>query len=289
MLRRLLAFTLLFPLFKGQLYSQSYNSQRTQVLLVNVISNAIMGGIGGAINKGKDEKVYKAFIRNFLKGSVGGLVKYSAKYQAYSLGTEQLSFYAPFNRLYFFLGHSMVMNAAFNRKLLDTYYCNFYGVDLRFNLKEEQKIKARLSLVTAGSFAFFALSRNYQLDVFRSLEYGQFFFGVHNNDPYSGKAVFNCIAIAATGNRISAFTIPHEIIHTYQQYDMFSISSFYHKKEESLVKNNKLLNKLSNYLVTDYQAGFFTLLYLTQPQPWHFKNYFEFEAEHFKIRSYIPR
>lgn len=280
---------LLLILFSAQrLNCQSYNSQRNQVFLTNVLSNAVIGGIGGAINHREGEKVYKAFIRNFLKGGVGGMVKYTAKYQTYYLGMNLTSIYAPVNRLYFFLGHSMVLNAAYNRKLLEQYDCNFYGIAVRYNSRAETKLSARLSLATVGCAGEY-LIRGYDFNLFKSLEYGQLMFDAEKIDDYNsdGQARLNCIALTRQGR--GGYIMPHEIVHTFQMYDYFSISSFYDKKLRPKYEAKKLYKALSKYVVADYEVLFFTASYFAQPNPRYYKNYFEFEAEHFKNRSAIKR
>jgi hypothetical protein len=288
---RLLTFLLLVSLLVEKLHSQAYDSQRTEVLVVNVLSNALISGIGGAINRDKGEKIGKAFIRNFFKGSAGGLIKYAAKYQTYYLRDQYLSVLSPFNRLYYFLGHSMVVNSAHNRKLLETYYCNFDGVDIRFNLKAEKKWQARVSLASLGSAIYFA-SKGFEFDLFRSLEHGLLFFKAKQGGQlkqHEGQALFNCIVIKTYGWNINQSIVPHEIVHTYQMYDMFGVSAFYDKKTKPLYEGRKVYKYLSRFFVADYEAIFFSALYLAQPKPIYFKNYFEFEAEHFKTRSYIKR
>lgn len=293
--------TLILLIFTGfgKSYSQSYNEQCSRVFITNIVSNALIGGIGGAIHHGKDEKIYKAFIRNFLKGGVGGLIKYSAKSQAYYLGTNRYdnsagylnNFYAPVNRLYFFFGHSIVMNAAYNRKITDGYYCNFYGIDLKFKPKEEQKLQVRLSLASLEAAVEFAIM-GYQLNLYKSLEYGQLLFDDTKGTlgHYQGQARFNAIVTQQPGLNFTSL-LPHEIVHTYQMYDYFGISSFYDKKARPLYENKKWYKTLSNYLVLDYEVLFMTALYLPQFHlpPHYFKNYFEFEAEHFATRQVVLR
>lgn len=293
-------FTLfVLALFQLSSRGQSYDAQRSQVFATNVISNALIGGIGGAINRDKGEKIYKAFFRNFLKGTAGGLIKYSAKYQTFYLAALQRNnsplygnvLYAPVNRLYFFLGHSVVMNAAYNRKVTDGYYCNFYGIDLKFKPKEEQKLQARLSIASLEGAVEFAIL-GFQFNIYKTLEYGQLMF----DDPkgklgmYQGMARFNSIVLQTPGLNIPS-VLPHEIVHTYQMYDYFGFSSFYDKKARPLYQDHKIYKALSNYLVLDYETLFMTALYLPQFKmpPRYFKNYFEFEAEHFATRYQVIR
>lgn len=291
-MKKTLVTALLFTVLSERISAQSYSQQRSEVFFVNILSNAVIGGVGGAINKGKDEKVYRAFLRNFLKGGAGGLVKYTAKYQTYYLASPVTSVYAPINRLYYFLGHSMVMNASLNRKVLDTYYCNFYGVDLRFKRTSEQKIHARLSLATLASAVYFG-TKGFELDFYRSLEYGQLMFQMKPGQLgiYNGMAWFNCIVLQSRSNVPDLAILPHETIHTYQAYDYFGIASFYDQNLRSWYKDKKLYNLLSKYVVLDYEALFMSVPYALQfhPMPDYYKNYFEFEAEHFKTRQYIKR
>jgi len=278
--------------FQGRVNAQSYNAQRNQVFLVNVLSNAFIGGIGGAINKGKDEKISRAFIRNFLKGSAGGVIKYTAKYNTFYLNNTYTPYAFPLNRLCYFLGHSIVMNSAFNHKALETYYCNFDGIDIRISLKEEQKIKARLSLATLGCAVYFA-TQGFQFDMYRSLEYGQLLFLAKPGamGVYDGQTLFNCIVINSYGTNPNFSILPHEIVHVYQTYDLFGISAFYDPKIRKFYKDKKIYKLLNKYVVADYEALFMTPLYLAQfhPMPNYYKNYYEFEAEHFRSRQYIKR
>lgn len=285
----LLILTLLFILLSWNSRAQSYDKQRTRVFLVNSLSNAVIGGIGGAINHKHSEKWHTAFARNFLKGGAGGMVKYTAKYQVYNLSFPQFSMFAPIDRMWFFLGHSMVMNAAYNRPLLERLYCNFYGVDIRYDSKAEHKVQARASLATLEGLVEYA-AMGYELNLYRTLEYGIFMFDARGNKllPYYGQARFNCVVLReypGLGN------LPHEMVHVYQLYDYFPVASFYDKKARSWYESKKLYKSLSKYVTLDHESLFMTVLYLPQfrKPPHYYKNYFEFEAEHFGTRYKVAR
>jgi hypothetical protein len=269
---------------------QQYHEQRSQVLAINVLSNALLGGIGGAINKKADEKWPTAFLRNFFKGAAGGVVKYTATYQTYSLGQPQNSVYANINRLQFFLGHSMVLNAAYNRKLFEQYACSFYGVEFRYRAHADQKFSARLSLTTLANAAAFGVM-GYELNLYRSLETGLVYFDVHHDLlPGTGQAGFNCLAIEQNpGNFFNYSVLPHEITHTYQMYDYFSLAAWHDKLTRPVYSNKKFYQVLNKYFVMDYEVLFFSAAYLLQPTPTYYRNYYEFEAEHFRSRYDIPR
>lgn len=281
-------FCCLFLLRSG---AQNYDAQRSQVFLVNVLSNALIGGVGGLINKEKEEKAGRAFVRNFLKGGAGGLVKYTAKQQLYHFQIPDKALLAPLNRLHFFLGHSMVMNASYNRPLLERYYCNFYGIDIRLSLKEEQKFQARLSVATLGS-ALYMAAKGFHFNLYTSLEYGLPVFDIYNRRTSlkdGSQAGFNTMAIERYGGHYNYSVVGHELAHTYQMYDYFGFTSFYDRKARKYYEEKKIYRALSKYLVLDYEMLFFGALYLSQPRPLHFRNYYEFEAEHFAHRRYIMR
>lgn len=287
---------LLCFIFSIQLSGQSYKKQQDQILVVNILSNGIIGGIGGAIHKKENEKGIHSFIKNFGKGCIGGLTKYVAKTQTYYLRNEANVFLAPLNRAIFFVGHSVSLNASMNQKSLENIYFNFYGINFNYRPFEEKgnKFEAKLSTGTLSSLILFS-AIGHKFDLYKTLEYGQFYFELNPSSNYkgsklNGQAGYNSIAIRSfDNNRIAQEIVPHEIVHTYQAYDFFSFSSFYKNKLEKKLTNSQFYNSSSKYISFDYEPLFFYLLYKTQPEPRYFKNYFEYEAEHFGRRAYINR
>ena len=187
------------------------------------------------------------------------------------------------------------MNASRNEKILSNYYCNFYGVNFHYNGSEERgsRLNAKLSLANMASLISFSAS-GHKLDFYRTLEYGMFYFDLNPNTMINGIQIaglggYNAIAIEKKNNRPSYNIIPHEIVHTFQHYDFFPISSFYQKPLKKLLDKSSLYTKVSKYIDFDYEPLFFRSLYYTQPKPTYYKNYFEFEAEHFNSRIFIQR
>ena len=154
-----------------------FRAQQNQVFALNVLSNGLMAGIGGVIHKKKGEKFFPVFFKSFGKGCLGGVVKYTAKYQTHYFSSPRFNMLLPLNRAYFFLGHSITMNASRNEKILSNYYCNFYGVNFHYNHKAEkgEKFSSKLSLGSTVALATFFAEGN-RLDLFKTLEFGQFYF-----------------------------------------------------------------------------------------------------------------
>lgn len=289
-------FTLLLtlPLFYickiNKAFSQSYQSQQTQIFAYNILLNGLIGGIGGAINKKDNEKRMLAFGKNFLKGSLGGLIKYTAKYETYYLGYNNKPYLAKPNRLLYYLGYSFVYNASLNRNLFHSYHCQFYGVNFEFEFKEKFHVNSRLSMLSTYFFIDF-ITRGYRLDLYKSLEYGLFFFDLKNNTvlrgiEISGTGGHNVIAIEQNNGYYNYNVIPHEFIHTYQKPDYFTISNFFSKPFKN-IKSRKTYTILSKYVYLD--IDYMQLIYWFQPKPIHYNNFYEFEAAHFSKRQYIAR
>ena len=292
----------LFIVIGQKTIGQTYRSQQNQILAYNIISNGLMGGIGGMINRAPNEKWHKAFLKNFGKGCLGGLVKYSAKSQTYYLRDPRNEYLALPNRLFFFAGHSMVMNASKNKGLFDTYHCNLLGVDMRWNIKnkeaEQKAFQARISLMTLGD-VISTHAYGGKLDIYKSLEMGFFYFTMNraNLDRMVGE--YNA---AGTGFNTITFLddktnpwqvyhyIPHEMVHLYQSYDFYPITNFYYSRFiEKKLSKKEWYKKYKRVFVTDLDMLYFGVSYLLQPQPLHYRNFFEFEAEHFHSRNIVPR
>lgn len=285
-------------------FTQSYKTQQNEILAYNIFCNGLIGGIGGIINKDADDKWHEAFLKNFGKGCLGGLVKYSSKKQAWHLQNPDKNYLAIPNRLYYFLGHSMVMNASKNKGIFDTYYCNLFGTDIRWNLNKKDSglnttFQVRLSLMSIGSFIQLALEKN-KFNLHKSLEMGLFYFDLKPNYPthganigsVSGIARFNSIAIGRNllnGMRFDD-AVPHEVIHVYQNYDFFPITNFYYGRYfKNKLSQLNWYNTISRFVIADIDVLYFKTAYYFQPQPTYYKNFFEYEAEHFSGRNYLNR
>jgi hypothetical protein len=285
-----LIFLLLFLITGINNYGQNYTSQTNKIFAYNIIFNGLIGGIGGTINKKPQENIFKAFGKNFVIGSLGGLVKYTAKQETFSLRIEELSPYAKPNRLLFFVGQSIVNNASLNRNIFHTYTMQFYGINCDVQLKGKLSVKTKLSVLTLLSlYPFFANGDHLNLN--RSLEYGLFYFdqNAKNRAKDGGEALHNAISISTTSPTSYPMyqNIPHEIIHTYQFYDYFLISNFFYPKSFTKLKTLSSYKFIDKYFLIE--IPYMGLFYLLQPKPAHYQNFYEFEAEHFSTRSYIQR
>ena len=283
-----LAFFLLYKPGHSQVnrapFKTEYKQQRNQILAYNLLLNGFIGGIGGALNKKKDEKLLHAFGKNFLKGTLGGTFKYAAKKATFhktSYGDNR--WIGATNRVLYFTGHSFVNNAALNRRLLKHFNFQIFGIDLNLDLREKPKLKARYSATTLYSLGRMAME-GHHFNLKESLKYGNFCFDWNDKREYEhyGYALHNVFVLKGFREWVAI----HEMNHTYQFYDFMPLSYLYHKPLKK-VREDKRVKTFNKYFYLDFP--FFLPIYGIQPKPVHYKNFFELEAQHFAIQQYIRR
>ncbi len=274
-------------------YPQKYDSQQAEILTFNVLLNGVIGGIGGAINKSKEEKLHVVLAKNFLIGCLGGSVKYLAKYDAYNISydhalgaNQRFSWNAWMDRFLYYAGHSIVCNASLNKKPWESFQINLYGINFYYSITDSNHFQPKLSLYTLGALIKFGLDGN-KFDLKNSLNYGIYYFDVNPKDHgfRCGIATYNVIALnescQGTTNNVS-----HEFIHGFQFADYFPISLYAYKPLKNF-KSQKLIKPIDRYVIFDIPYQY--LFYVLQPKPWHYKNYYEYEARHFAIRAHVER
>jgi hypothetical protein len=273
--------------------AQSYQTQSRQIFATNILVNGFIGGVGGMINRRNDENLLKVFGKNFLKGSLGGAIIYTAKYETYQLTNPDKYWVAPLDRAFYYIGYSFVRNASLNQSLLNSYHCQFYLFNFDIQLKNKFKILPRISILSTYSLAYFC-TLNDHFNLKNTLKYGVFFFD--ENSKYfqkrGGEAFNNVVEIFPEDKSVDYFTkfhyrtIAHEMVHTFQFPEYFSISSFANPYFQKY-KSKKIYTTLSKYLYMDIPYS--QLAYICMPKPKYYENYYEFEAEHFARRRYLER
>lgn len=266
----------------------------------NIGLNVLIGGIGKAINKQKNEKFIIAFLKGAGWGTVGGSVIYFSKSRNHLL-SDETSKAAWLNRFIYFTGHSVVNNVSQGKKPWDNYHFQLYGADINIKYEDSLQFKCRVSLATIASVIFMGIDgHGFNLD--KSLKYGVFYFEYNAfkanysrsfsfNQPI-GFALSNAIAIdkywlKGTPPPYSPFippyfqaspeVIPHELIHTYQYIDYLPALSF----TKPLFKKEHVIAK---YIYFDISPMPF--LYLLEKKRNMWPNFFEYEAYKFDGRKF---
>ncbi|MBL4716765.1 MAG: hypothetical protein COC01_00230 [Bacteroidetes bacterium] len=273
---------LLIAYFTKSSYSKTYSSQQYQVLSYNLLLNGIIGGVGGAINKKPNEKTWTAFRKNFLYGCLGGSIKYFAKYDIYDLRGESNGFWAKPNRLNYYIGHSIVHNASLNRKIWSSFNCSLYGLNIELFFKDSFYVKKRISTLTLYNLVY-TISIGNKFNIDKSIKYGIFYFDMNPKISDAGYGDHNVISISS---RSVTSVLPHEILHTYQHPDYILINNCFNHSFKR-VRESKLHEIFRKYFYLD--IAYMSMLYQVQPKPTHYKNFYEFEAQHFATRSLVNR
>jgi hypothetical protein len=285
-----IALVILLFMNNSRACSQSYHQQARQIIGYNILLNGFVGGIGGVINKSHHEKTLTVFGKNFLKGALGGLITYAAKYQVYQLRDPGKYWVAPLDRAFYYIGNSMVYNASLNRSIFYSYRCQFYLFNFELQFKNKFRVIPKISLLSLASLGTFFILQDH-FDFKNSLKYGVFYF--NENKKYvnsrEGLGLNNAIEIAAhppdTTQAFRYEVIAHEMIHTYQFPDYISIRNFFHQNFQG-TKSTEFYKKWRKYVYVD--GPFFPILYVIYPKP-NYQIFYEYEANHFSTRLYIDR
>ncbi len=235
-----------------------------QHLGYNVAISGLIGGISGMINKNDKQSAWEAFYTNFLKSGLGGGIIYSAKRTLPIISNKfdnALGYWG--NRMLMNLGHSMVYNASLNRELLESYYLEFYGVSMRFKLKDDFNFSAKISganilMIAAQGIIFKGI-----FDIAKTLKYGVFYFDMSQNmyemsNNAGGFAMRNMIYIDPKLKNLEyRQTVVHELIHTYQFMDFTSTRNMLNPiGEKYIFTEDSIMKNISTYINFDLPAIF---------------------------------
>jgi len=161
------------------------------------------------------------------------------------------------------------------------------------NFTDKIKIKPKISLTTFF-FTNFYLINGYKINLNKSLKYGVIYYDRgHTLEKQIAFGSANTIA-AIDGFEKKypepSIVIPHEMTHTYQFADYYALNYFF-EPLHSRMRKNKTMKVLDRFICWD--LPFFFLSYHTQnmlkPDPVHYNNFYEFEAQAMATRRYVPR
>jgi hypothetical protein len=279
----LILFLLVFP-------ATAFSQQEIKLLSHNIIFGGLTSGVGAVINKKGDENWKKSFVRGCWQGSIGGLLNYSSKKTIYFIDKKHSLGYAIPARLIHSAGNSIIQNAAFNEPFLKNWNLEYGFLRFDFSLHSGKSFKAR---VLPGSLAstVMALPQG-KFDSKTTLLTGVMTFSsdILIDDIHGTKDGMNYgrgIVYYSNSPRY-LHIISHEIIHEYQVREFLVFNSYF-KKEAAKLKNTQLKKFFTKYIYPDVPYfGLFYALEQTEPGPRFFRNYYEFEAEHFATNKYVP-
>lgn len=276
----------------GNVQAQTFESQKRDIFLYNIVTGFLVGGVGALINIKKGQSAWKVFLKGASQGILGGLINYTSKNMVYQINKNGNIAYAWPARITQSIGTSIIENAASNRNFWDAYHFN-YG-PLRFEIDIRREYKPLVKIIPGAFIGMVWVSTKGKLNVKRSLQSSVPVF-VSQKDPmffgsqYRAYAMGNAAIFGQVDiNDYELFA--HEMGHVMQYNEFVGLNSFLDKPMEKWRNNSPFFNKLSKYVYFDFHS--IVLLgtsQLLRNDSNYFQNWIEFEAEHFATKRFVPR
>lgn len=281
-MKNILVVLLFFP---GIIFSQH---QERKVFVYNIGFGALTSGLGAVINKKKTENWKKSFVRGLWQGSIGGVLNYSAKKSAYLITKNNSVGYAIPARIISSAGNSIIQNAAINAPFLKNWSFEYGLFRFDYTANADKKFKVRMLptsiLATAISLPKGRLDWNTTLCtgvmVFQSKDMISTLRGSHDGINYGRAFIY-------MDDSLKNHIITHEFIHEFQYREYLVFNAFL-KPQVEKINAPGLKNIFTKYIYPD--IPYFGLGYMlegVQQNPRFFRNYFEFEAEHFATNKFV--
>lgn len=282
----LLVFTLCFQHVKSQ-------NLEPKILGYNVLIGGLTGGIGALINKKKDQKWHKVFIKGFVVGVGGGAISYAGKKLNTLVAQKRELGYCWLSRALFSAGNSIVENAAANRPFWSRWH---YDIGfMRFELETDGPISftPRFMPSAFGGIVFMAV--NGSLDGITSLKSGTLTFRadkVNYATHLSASTASNGFLFINSLNQGHVFydTYAHEMIHAFQFQEFSGINYFFKPLTDKWKIKSPRFEKLNRWIYGDlnFEAmlyNYFLIQKGYEDSPTAYcDNYLENEAEFLSVR-----
>lgn len=207
-------------------YAQNYEVR-------SITYNMILGGVtacaGAIINKKKEQKWYKIFVRNFMMGAGGGVLMYGGKKMNAIIANENNIGYAWLSRGVFSAGVSIVENVASGRRFWSVWHYDFGFIRLEYDVEAHQ-FQPRLMPSALISTLF--IGCNGKLDVKTTIASGTPTFRTRRisyQPTLIGSTVTNAFLLNDTLVRGRAFfdLFSHEMIHSFQFAEFSGVNHFF--------------------------------------------------------------
>lgn len=198
-------------------------------VVYNTLVGAFSGGIGAMINKPKEAKPGKAFLKGFLTGGGGGLVMYGGKKLNFLVSQKQNLGYAWMSRAVYSAGNSVVENVAAGRPFWSQWHYDAGFVRLEFQVSG---FRLRPRLMPSHLAGMLFMARNGRLDLLTTLKSGTFTYrtGEIGYSPgLVGSTTSNGFLLGDTlqSGRVYYDVYAHEMIHAFQFNDLSGINYFF--------------------------------------------------------------
>lgn len=273
---------LLFLFFYEPVKTQNIEAK---IIAYNVLAGGLSGGIGAAINKKKDQKWHKAFVKGFIIGLGGGTISYSGKKLNALVAQKQNLAYCWLSRAIFSAGNSIVENAAANRNFWSQWHYDVGFVRIEFKTGPFI-LTPRFMPSTFGGIAFMAANGNF--DYKSTLRSGTLTFRTDNFwfvTNLTASTLSNGFLITSSLDHGKVFydTYAHEMIHVFQFQEFSGCNYFFNPLSDKWKFKSTAFKKISKWVYGDLNYELMSVNYLFiqrgYKDKFYCKNYLENEAE----------
>lgn len=288
-LKKSLCFVLLFSLLYQPGKSQNLE---LKIISYNVLVGGLSGGIGAVINKKKDQKWHKAFVKGFIIGLGGGAIAYSGKKLNSLVAQKQNLAYCWLSRAVFSAGNSIVENAAANRDFWSQWHYDIGFVRLELKTNGPVSFTPRFMPSTFGGIVFMAI--NSKFDYKTTLQSGTVtfrtdrFWYTSNLVASTASNGFLFIDTLTTG-KVFYNTYAHEMIHAFQFQEFSGCNNFFNPLTDKWKAKSLLFKKVNKWIYGDlnYELMLFNYFIIQRGYKnsarYYCSNYLENEAEFLSV------
>lgn len=231
--------------------------------LLNIVSGAVVGGIGAVINKKPNQKIHKVLGKGFVQGALGGYLVFESKRLLRTFVMKENYAYVWPSKVINSAGTSIIENAAANRDFWERWHLNLGFT--RLDIFTKDRLHFQYRIMPFSLFRAIQLTQlNSDIDWKKSLKLGvlvflrnEISFGEFSN--VQGAQASNHISLKRNVAGIS--TEGHELIHVYQNNQFSGFNSYYSKIDDYLRGASKAYNLYQKIFYTDFNSPIFRGLY----------------------------
>jgi hypothetical protein len=280
-------------MFWNPAQGQVLNKQDALLISYNIGFGGLAAGVGAIINKPKNVKWHKAFVRSLWQGAIGGSLNYAGKRMNNLIVRNQAAAFGWPAKIIHAAGSSIVYSAALNKEFLK-YWSIDYG-PARFDISLKDKPACRVRLMPGSIISFINVSYYGKLDIAMSLSCGNVAFR-RKNYTTSGNYTIEGLAFNHAFMYVNSIdkyaTVAHEINHLLQ-FREYLVGNTYFEPWAAKVKKSKIGSWTNRYIYIDmfYFNGMYMLEELrdNDEPKCYYSNFYEFEAERLANDKYVHR
>lgn len=254
----------------------------------SIAYNMIVGGVtacaGAIINKKKEQKWYKLFVKKFALGAGGGVLMYSGKKLNTLIANENNIGYAWLSRGVFSAGMSIVENVASGRRCWAVWHYDVGFVRLEYDV-DNRKFQPRIMPSSLGATLF--LASNGRLDLKTTFASGTLTFRTRRisyQPTLVGSTVTNAFLLSDTLVKGRTFhdLFAHEMIHSFQFAEYSGANHFFKPFTDKWETNSTIFKNVHRWVYGDLNHELMLLNYFIfqgGARRNYCKNFLENEAE----------